>query len=1231
MTLARYLNLCPNCGGPIDSDRLEKGLPCSTCLPTELEDRYQALLYLESSGRLKLLRDYLELNRQVNAFNEFFKAALGTSMWSAQRLWAKRIFKGKSFAVIAPTGSGKTTFGILMALYKASKFGERCLIVLPTSLLVEQVYRKTVAYASKLGLGVKVVCYHAMLSAKEKAEAIKAIEEGRFDVLIVTTMFISRNFELLSKYRFDFIFVDDVDSFLKATSKNIDRVLLLLGIPKRAIELGEELIRTLKELRKVSRIPSEKSKVTEYQERVVKLREEIRKELSNRKIGILVVSGALARARRTLRVLLFREFLGFDIGSRMEYLRNIVDTYTYLREGEDIFDKVLSVVRKLGSGGLVFVPPDQGKEFIVKLCEYLNQRGIKAYAYIKPKRDVLDKFVAGEYDVLIGTATARSPLVRGIDLPQRVRYAVFTGVPKFKFTLNIEEFHPVRYMTLLHVLRDVVPREEADLCDKYIAQLRNVALLREDQLKQVLEVIKRGEKLQGFLGYVQNVIESVMKFVSELMSRPDVKEKIAKSPYISLREVDGRYVFIVPDVTTYIQASGRTSRLYAGGVSHGLSVLIVDDEKAFNALKRELSFILEEIEWKDFNEVNLEEILKVIDEERDRIRALLEGKIPPSELKEPMKAALLIVESPTKARTIARFFGRPNVRIINGVPVYEVSTGTYSLAIVATKGHIFDLLSEGTLTETNIYGVLKTEKGFIPIYTVLKRCRNCGNTFALETNVCPRCKSTNVADSWPVIQVLRELASEVDVVLIGTDPDAEGEKIAWDVMLALRPYVDEVRRIEFHEITKRAIAQALENPRTIDMRMVQAQLVRRIEDRWLGFSLSTLVQKHFGKKTLSAGRVQTPVLGWIIDFYRKFRETKTYVFNITLEDGSRLSIEIPVVDGRVARWLTQRLVEFEKVEVLETKEEEIELPPPPPYTTDSLLRDASQRLGIDAQTAMRIAQDLFELGLITYHRTDSTRVSSAGIALAKQYISENIGEEYFVPRQWVIGGHIGAHECIRPTRPIDTDRLRRLIAMGLLKLARPLTYLHYAVYDLVFRRFIASQMKSAKVIKQVAKVRLLDIEQTVERYVGVVEPGFIKVYQLVNIEKPLTQGTYKIVEATYRRTAKVYPLTQGEVIALMKERGIGRPSTYAKIVQTILERRYAITIGRRKFLIPTKLGTAVYEYLVTVDGGKYRDLVSEERTRYVLELMDRIERGEEDYSEVILELYRELKEKGLII
>lgn len=224
---------------------------------------------------------------------------------------ARRLVRGKSFAVIAPTGSGKTTFGIIASMYAAKRGGSKSMIVTPTSTLAYQLYQRALTYSKG---NFRIITYNSLLTKKERDEAMSKIKSGEYDILIVTNSFLSKHMDELEKTKYGLIFVDDVDSVLKASSKNIDRLLVLLGIPKEAIELGGlEAIKVSKDALQAFRNGAEADSA-ELNDRVRDMTRRIREIIGERSIGTLVVSGVLTRPRGTLRALLFREFLGFEVG-----------------------------------------------------------------------------------------------------------------------------------------------------------------------------------------------------------------------------------------------------------------------------------------------------------------------------------------------------------------------------------------------------------------------------------------------------------------------------------------------------------------------------------------------------------------------------------------------------------------------------------------------------------------------------------------------------------------------------------------------------------------------------------------------------------------------------------------------------------------------------------------------------------------------------------------------------
>jgi reverse gyrase len=1164
---AIYNGLCLNCNGEISDERLFQSGICENCINVNVKERKEILEILRKNGKLLSIEKIFNFYENFENFSLFFKKALKQRMLSLQEMWAKRVLLNKSFSIVAPTGVGKTVFGIISALYFAS-MGKKSYIIVPTTLLVQQIVEKIQIFSNNLERNFNVVYYHGLLGDKEKKEAIKKILEGNFDILVTTDRFIITKSKELKGVKFDFVFVDDVDSFLKSP-KNIDKILLLLGFDLEIIDLSMKLLEI--------KDNNEKEKI----------REKIREFKRNNKIGILVVSGATIKAKRTKRIRLFEELLDFQIGFKPEFVRNIKDVY--IEKSKSIEEHVLELIKEFGGGALVFVPQSLGKEFADYINDYLIKNGIKSYVYKKPEENILSDFQNGKYDVLIGVASFRNPLARGIDLPERVRYVIFAGVPRMEFKLSWEEYNPIKLLTILKNIRPFI-KDELN-ATRIINNLNKIIPMKSELIEKIKEAIETNKKLEGFEEYAKNVIIEAREFLSKNIT-PELIELISKSKEISIEKRGNYFYLIVSDATGYIQASGRCSRMFAGGVSRGISFVIKDDEKAFYSLGQKLSIILGEFSWIKFDLEKVRKWFKKVDEDREIIKNIREGKLI-AKFRDYIKPALLIVESPTKAKTISKFFGKPFRRKIGDVTVFEISTGKFVLNIVASMGHVFDLIPD-----KGFHGVKIDNNEFIPIYDLIKKCKNCGNQFTGE--ICPKCKSKDYYSKEGFIKAIRELASEVKYVFLATDPDAEGEKISYDLLCAIYPINNKIERLEFHEITKSAFIKALNNRRKIDLKLVEAQLVRRIEDRWIGFELSQVLWDVFKNRRLSAGRVQTPVLGWIIERVKEARKRKK-VLSLVLSNDLKISIEDPK-EVKVSKAIISNLSEEERV-----------IYPAPPYTTDSLLRDASLELNFSAEKTMRIAQDLFEAGLCTYHRTDSTTVSNVGISIAKEYIQEKF-PELFVPRKYQ---KEGAHECIRPTRVIDVERLKYLIQTGILKLPIKLTSDHFKLYDLIFRRFIASQMKEVIVKYQKFKVEVNGNEKIIENPVEIVKDGFNKIIPIKLYDR-VKEGEYEIKYSKLLHLPATKLFTQGEVIAMMKERGIGRPSTYAKIISTLLERGYVFEIKNK--LINTTLGLKIYSYL----SEKYSAFVSEETTRKLEELMDKVAEGKIEYQEVLKNIYNEI-------
>jgi len=1249
-----YVGECPNCKGHIDDGRLLRGLACRKCLPKarerELTPR-ELLEALSEDRKLDLLKGHLEVERELEEFERLFEKAVGSPPWGAQKTWARRVLSRKSFSIIAPTGVGKTVFGLVLSLFLAAK-GEKSYVVLPTTPLVLQAADKLYDMKVRVGSSARVLAIHARMKKGERGDALERIAKGEFDILITTSRFMIKNWKTLASIGFRFVFVDDVDAVLKS-GRSILALLYTLGFDDDDIDRGQQAIMIRRRLASLLSGETVVERVEEIESLYGRLRE-LTKQIGKKResLGVsLVVSSATGRPRGP-RVLLFRELLGFQAGSRGEMLRKIKDAYYVVSSNETPERILVEIVRGLGRGGLVYVPVDKGVEYAEALAELLREQGIRAEAFHAKNQKALDRFVDREVDVLVGVAVYYGVMVRGLDLPWLVRYAVFVGVPRFKFSLSFEEPHPINVFRMLSILAEAAPEDERDKARAYMVNIRRILRRLSPAALQVLaQKLREGAAPEGD---VERAFYGAASFIREALKKPKVVNALRLSPEIAIKEENGKLYIYIPDVMTYIQASGRTSRLYAGGLTQGLSVVIVDDERLFKSVVSRMKWYVEEAEWSDFKVLlrtgELERLLKAIDEDRRRVLMVLRGELK-ARVEDLVKTALLVVESPTKAKTIASFFGRPSTRIVNeALRAYEVSMGNLQLIVASSGGHVKDLvIDEGEgyrhafKYDEFLYGVGiffegdKRPYSFLPFYTSIKKCQVCKHQTVESVETCPRCGSRLILDSARVIEALRELAIEADIVMIGTDPDTEGEKIGWDLASLLRPFARKIVRVEFHEVTRKAVLNALQNYRDLSKPLVEAQLVRRIEDRWIGFTLSPILWRSFWKdycekyigdsetcekenRNLSAGRVQTPVLGWIIERYNENRRNKKTFYRLKLANAREF--ELVVSEDELGGKLSKERLLGESVKIVEEAIVVEEIPPPPPYTTDSMLGEASRVLGLSAPRIMRLAQDLFELGLITYHRTDSTRVSDVGIAVARDYLVGLLGEKKaqkeFAPRRW---GERGAHEAIRPTKPVDSIQLKNLILSGELELPRALTRDHFRLYDMIFRRFIASQMSKAVVRKQVLRVELptgKEVER--QQYTGVVEPGYLQVYLNIRIEKHVHPDTYRIVNVD-ARDVRVVPLyTQGDVVELMKKKGIGRPSTYATIISKLLTRGYVIESRKVKRLVPTKLGVEVYSYLTR----NFEKMVSEERTRALEEKMDLIAEGKEEYNHVLRDLYEEI-------
>jgi reverse gyrase len=1005
---------------------------------------------------------------------------------------------------------------------------------------------------------------------------------------VVTTSFVQRGYEtLLSCSPFQLVIVDDVDSLLRSGS-NVERVLKLMGFSDEILEIANDLVKTRLKFYAAlasgqeSRIQELQSKLAELETRLAVAEKPPRSQL--------IIASATGRPKG-IKHYLFKELLGFEVGGGSDYMRSVTDTYIL---SDDIYRATVETIKKLGKGTIVFVSQLYGKPAAKLLAKKLENEGVKAALALAGSRRAISKLASGEVDVVVGVASRYGVIVRGIDMPQVIRHAVFVEIPARRMKLDDALASPKRQLSLLLALREHGESWPSDYIDKLSRMLDKIGDMRLPML-----AYKNKLKVDGLLEELVHLMKELApkiknSLISILLEKPGHRWRLGGS---IVELVNDEVYIIIPDAPTYLQASGRTSRLFKGVMTHGLSVIITSSQEYVEALDERLKWFAS-TKIIPFESANHKEIARKIVESRSG-----KGR------KVTVKTVLLVVESPTKARTIAWFWGRPGKRRFGRLTVYESSTidpetGTvYLLMITASRGHLLELAVD---EEDSVYGVRYENGIYKPVYTSIKRCLSCGYVFAGD-GACPRCGSRNVYNANSIIEALRKLALEVDEVVIATDPDREGEKIAWDLYLVLRPYNSNIKRGRFHEVTRHAVLEALRNAGKIDKNLVHAQIVRRIEDRWIGFSLSRHLWTVFGKRWLGAGKVQTPVLGWIVERYLKWKENRGYSTVFIHEDtGEKLYV---FTRGK-PNWKTEDIVDA-IVERVEVWSEHVN--PPPPYTTDELLFDASRYYGYSASLTMKLAQDLFESGIITYHRTDSTRVSPAGMSIARAYLDSKgmIGE--YQGRTWGSGG---AHEAIRPTKPLDTDMLKKAIMEGTLRVQTKLTRAHFKLYDLIFRRFIASQMKPSRITRARVRIRIQDVIVEEEKPISYENSGFTLIMspRVSRLHANVNPGNIimlKVLKVSRSSSVRLYKT--GDLVRLMKEQKIGRPSTYAKAIEANRRHGYIIFSKKLNYTIPTKTGITVYKYL----SEHYPTLTSVETSRRLEQLLDQVEKGMLNAGEAI--------------
>ena len=540
-----------------------------------------------------------------------------------------------------------------------------------------------------------------------------------------------------------------------------------------------------------------------------------------------------------------------------------------------------------------------------------------------------------------------------------------------------------------------------------------------------------------------------------------------------------------------------------------------------------------------------------------------------------MNMKLLIVESPAKAKTISKYLDD-------------------KYTVKASVGHIRDL-PKSNKTAIDI------EAGFVPRYEISK-------------------------GKEKVVSEIKHLAKEADEVLLATDPDREGEAIAWHIKEAVG--LEKPKRIVFHEITKEAVREAILHPREIDGDLKQAQEARRVLDRLVGYDLSGLIWKKV-RYGLSAGRVQSPALRIIVEREREIRAFKPETFWVISADtktsrDEKMTLTCEKEPGDKAQ--VEKILEAARREdwrVEDIKETEVKRSARAPFTTSTLQQTASSRLGYAPSKTMSIAQKLYEAGHITYMRTDSTNLSSMALGQIAGVVEKRFGKEYVSVRNYATKSKNAqeAHEAIRPTH---TDA----ISAGSTEEQKKL-------YKLIWQRTVASQMADAKVLrtKITARIGKGDLPLFAANGSRVTFDGWLKtdpVAQQEDIELPkVTPGEIlKLLDirADEKQTEPPPRYSEAGLVRELEKRDIGRPSTYASIIKTLYDRGYVLKEG--KALKPTDTGEVVSTFL----EKNFADYISDSFTAEMEDELDEIANGKREYTKTLKDFYipfsKEVKARG---
>ena len=547
---------------------------------------------------------------------------------------------------------------------------------------------------------------------------------------------------------------------------------------------------------------------------------------------------------------------------------------------------------------------------------------------------------------------------------------------------------------------------------------------------------------------------------------------------------------------------------------------------------------------------------------------------------------LVIVESPAKANTIKKFLGGKS-------------------KVVASMGHIRDL-------PKSKLGI-DIENNFEPQYI-------------------------NIRGKASLINSLKKDAKEAKKVYLATDPDREGEAIAWHLAYILGIDVNDLCRVTFNEITKTAVKNGIENPRKIDLNLTNAQQARRVLDRIVGYKISPVLWKKV-KRGLSAGRVQSVAVKLIVDREEEIEKFipeeywNIYLIASDKKTKTKFQARFYGIDGKKIELHKQEEVENilkdlenKKYIVKEIKKGEKRRTPAPPFTTSTMQQEASRKLNFAIKKTMSIAQGLYEgvklpnhgeTGLITYMRTDSTRVSNEARLAAKEQIEKIYGKEYYENRFYKTKSEAqDAHEAIRPAHiELTPEEIKDSLSSD-----------QYKLYKLIYNRFLASQMASA-VYDTISATISADKYEFKANGQTIKFKGFMTLYvestenakeeEFTKIPDLKENEEVKKEELTSKQSFTEPPAryTEASLVKTLEEKGIGRPSTYAPIITTILARRYVEK--QQKQLVPTDLGKIVNKLLIENFG----DIINVEFTAKMESEFDKVAEGNENWKSVIKEFY----------